>query len=147
MPYCIARSNRSERAQIFQNIDFVVDKLHIKDCKKYCHPDNFPAMKPLNSVVCEQKKFWLGRYKYSLKHMSVNRYNFFLFILCNAYNHLNINNQLEYLENHYQKEKYLHFKRNSEQTNDSFNVEEETGYFEPESPSECSQQMNKRSRK
>jgi len=79
--------------------------------------------------------------------MSEKLYNFFLFILCNAYNHFIINNRLEYLENHNQKEKYLQFKRNLEQTNDSFNVEDEPGYFEPDITSECSQQMNKRRRK
>ena len=71
MTNCIAGSDTSERAQMFNKINYVVDKLHIKghigkNCKKFCHPDNFPELKGLNSVVCEQKNFWLGRYKHSI---------------------------------------------------------------------------------
>jgi hypothetical protein len=73
------------RALCLKDVGYVVDKLHIKghigkNCKKFCHPDNFPPLKLLNTVVCEQKNFWLGKYKYSLKHMGTNRFNFFVFI-------------------------------------------------------------------
>jgi hypothetical protein len=73
------------RALCLKDVGYVVDKLHIKghigkNCKKFCHPDNFPPLKLLNTVVCEQKNFWLGNYKYSLKHMGTNRFNFFVFI-------------------------------------------------------------------
>ena len=50
-----------------QDVDFIVDKLHFKghigkNCKKFCHSDNFPCFKSLNSVVSEQKLFWLRKY-------------------------------------------------------------------------------------
>ena len=82
MPFCVSRSGKSERANVFSKIGYAVDKLHIKghigkNCKKFCHPDNFPRLATLNSVVCEQKNFWLGKYKYGLKHMNMARFNFF----------------------------------------------------------------------
>ena len=43
--------------------------------------------------------------------MPVNKYNFFLFILCNAYNQLNIDNKLGFIENHYLTEKSEQAKR------------------------------------
>jgi hypothetical protein len=43
--------------------------------------------------------------------MSANRYNFFLFILCNAYNQLNIDNKLEFIVNYYITEKTEQAKR------------------------------------
>ena len=69
MPFCIQRSNKSKRAEIFTKLHYVVDKLHIKghigkNCRKYCHPENYPSLKSINSVVCEHKKFWLDKYKY-----------------------------------------------------------------------------------
>ena len=102
MSFCIKRAKPSTRANILSKINYVVDKLHIKghigkNCKKYCHPDKFPFLKELNSVVCEQKNFWLGRYKFSLKHMSACRYLFFIFIVCDAYNQLNIDNKLGFI--------------------------------------------------
>ena len=43
--------------------------------------------------------------------MSVNRYNFFIFILCDSYNQLNIDNKLGFIENHYMSEKTEQAKR------------------------------------
>ena len=95
---------------------FVVDKLQIKGhiskrCKKFCHPDNFPQLMLLNIVVCEQKNFWLVKYKYSLKHMGINRFNFFVFIKCGAYNQLNIDNKLGFIVNNDISEKSERLKR------------------------------------
>ena len=95
---------------------FVVDKLQIKGhiskrCKKFCHPDNFPQLMLLNKVVSEQKNFWLVKYKYSLKHMGINRFNFFVFIKCGAYNQLNIDNKLGFIVNNDISEKSERLKR------------------------------------
>ena len=84
------------------DIEFIVDKLHIKGhkgdyCYSNCHPDLFPAVKNLNSVVCEQKNYWLGGYKHAMKHMTYYKYNFFLFIICDEYNKMNIANNINKL--------------------------------------------------
>jgi hypothetical protein len=102
MPFCVKRAANSDRAGCLKDVDYVVDKLHIKGHigKNFCHPDNFPELQPLNTVVCEQKNFCLGKYKYSLKHMSMHRFNFFVFIIFDAYNQLNIENKLGFILNH-----------------------------------------------
>ena len=96
--FCQSRSEVSERAKIIKTKKFVVDKLHIQnhtdhDCKKNCHPNLFPDLKPINTVICEQINFWLGKYKYITKHMNFYRYNFFLFTLLSNYNKLKLNGQ------------------------------------------------------
>ena len=55
----------------------------------------------------------------------MNRYNFILFIRCDAYNQLNIDNRLK---DHYQSEKFSLFKRKSYQSEESFQVEDDSGY-------------------
>ena len=117
MPFCVKRAANSDRAGCLKEVDYVVDKLHIKgnigkNCKKFCHPDNFAELQPLNTVVCEQKNFWLGKYKYSLKHMSMHRFNFFVFIICDEYNQLNIENKLGFILNHDISEKSDKLERN-----------------------------------
>jgi len=116
MPFCIKRARASDRCLCLEDVDYIVDKLHIKghigkNCKKCCHTDNFPWVKSLNSVVCEQKNFWLGKYEYSLKHMGIYRFNFFVFLICDAYNQLNIDNKLGFIVNHDIKEKSKRQKR------------------------------------
>ena len=70
------------RTSIFANINYVVDRLHIKEhvdpvCLKTCHPNLFPDLEGQNTEVCEQTNFWIGKYKYNCKHMNILRFNFF----------------------------------------------------------------------
>ena len=72
----------SPRASILKDLIYVVDKLHIQGhvgqkCLKIFHPKLFPEIAPLNTVVCEQCNFWLGKYKFMLKHMNQYRFLFF----------------------------------------------------------------------
>ena len=46
------------------------------------HDDLFKV----NTVVCEETNYWLSGFKYAMKHMNQDRYNFFLFIILNIYN-------------------------------------------------------------
>jgi hypothetical protein len=122
MPFCVSRANKSVRAKVFESINYVVDKLHIKghvgkNCLRFCHPKNFERLEKINTVVCEQKNFWLGKYKYIMRHMGMYRFNFFLFILCDGFNRLNIDGKLDYIHNNYLIEKTRSFKR--KQDNDS----------------------------
>ena len=143
MLFCIKRSIHSSRAKIFTKINYVVDKLHIKghigkNCKKFCHPDIFSFLEPLNSVVCEQKNFWLGKYKYSLKHMSAHRFNFFIFIMCDAYNQLNVDKKLGFINNNYISQKTAQLKRKYEELKELSDLENEShietsGIFSSES--------------
>ena len=88
-PFCTNKASTSDRAKTFNGIRFVVDKLHIKGhvaCLDTHHPDLFPELADINTVVCEQVNFWLSKYKYILKHMNFYRYNFFLYVIFNEYN-------------------------------------------------------------
>ena len=92
--YVLRRTNKSERAKRYEDTKIIVDKLHIRGhkgdyCRENCHLDLYPACKPLNSVICEQRNFWLGRYKHALKHMTYFKFHFFLYIICDAYNEIN----------------------------------------------------------
>ena len=53
-----------------------------------CHPDKFPELKTINTIVCEQINFWLSKYKYITKHMLRQRFIFFLFIIFDFYNEI-----------------------------------------------------------
>ena len=84
---------KSKRFDSAEDVKYVVDRLHIMGhtqswCKDKCHPDLFPDLKNVNTMVCEQINFWLGRYKHILKHMNHSRFNFFLYIILNKYNEL-----------------------------------------------------------
>lgn len=96
-PYCEARAAEclSERVAIFNNIKYVVDKLHIKGhvgeiCRNTVHPNLFPELDDSNTVVCEQTNFTIGRHKHQLKHMNKDRYHFFLYILFDMFNKVKI---------------------------------------------------------
>jgi hypothetical protein len=89
--YCHKRADESDRTEFFKETTFIVDRLHIqghvgKWCLDNCHPKLFPELDGYNTQVCEQLNSWLSKFKYILKHMSVYRYNFFLYIIFNEYN-------------------------------------------------------------
>ena len=86
---------KNKRLNEFCKLKFAVDKLHIKGhkeawCLQNCNPTNNPDLDGVNTVVCEQVNFWLGQFKYIMKHMNAPRYNFFLYIICNEYNKIKI---------------------------------------------------------
>ena len=113
-------ANKSVRAKVFESINYVVDKLHIKvgkNCLRFCHPKNFEMLEKINTVVCKQKNFWLGKYKYIMRYMGMYRFNFFYLFCATVFNRLNIDGELDYIQNNYLKEKTRNFKR--KQDNDS----------------------------
>jgi len=80
----------------FSKKTFVVDKLHIQGhvdewCRINCDPIWYPQILAANTVVCEQINYWIGKYKYIMKHMNSDRYNFYMYILFNEYNKLKVN--------------------------------------------------------
>ena len=94
-PFCVRHSRTTERATIFNDIIYVIDKLHIVghpnvQCQTKFNPNNFPELKETNTVICEQINFILGKFKYIFKHMNFVRFNFFLYIILDAYNLIKI---------------------------------------------------------
>ena len=61
-----------------------------EECRRNNDPALFPELDDVNTVVCEQVNFWLGKFKHILKHMSFYRYNFFLFVILDIYNTIKI---------------------------------------------------------
>ena len=61
-------------------------------CKQNCNPNDHNELKPINTVICEQINYWLGKYKFPMKCMNQVRYNFFLYIIFSNYNQINLNN-------------------------------------------------------
>lgn len=83
--------SKSVRSKILLNKKHVIDRFHFnghKDawCKLNCNPNDVPELKDINTSVCEQLNFWLGGYKFMLKHMNYARFHFFLYVILNKYN-------------------------------------------------------------
>ena len=56
-----------------------------KYCQKENNPHNFPELKPVNSVVCEQTFNYTNHYS-NLKAMNGPRYNFFWLYILDLHN-------------------------------------------------------------
>ena len=109
-----------------------------KIVKKFVIPKIFPNyLQPLNTVVCKQKNSWLGKYKYSLKHMSMHRFNFFVYIICDEYNQLNIENKLGFILNHDISEKSDMLKRKLDEIENSliYDLDRSSEFFSETSDS------------
>lgn len=81
----------TDRAIKLSQVQFVIDRLHIKnhvdaECKKTYNANLYSELKAINTVVCEETNFWFSRYKYIAKHMNSERYFFFIYIILNTYN-------------------------------------------------------------
>ena len=68
------------------------------NCRLNNDPALYAELKDVNTVVCEQVNFWLGKFKYILKHMSFYRFNFFLFVILDNYNKVKIENLIDIAE-------------------------------------------------
>ena len=95
-PFCKSHINTLIPESLhFSDKLYVVDKLHMKghtgiQCKQNNDPALFPDLDDVNTVICEQINFWLGKFKYILKHMNFSRFYFFLFIIFDFYNSIKI---------------------------------------------------------
>jgi hypothetical protein len=98
----IKRKDASARLNSFSLKKFAVDKLHIKGhkdawCRQNVDPILYPILTDVNTVICEQINFWLGRFKHAMKHMNVDKYNFFLYIILNELNKIKCNGRFNIL--------------------------------------------------
>ena len=98
----------SDRLNSFQARSFAVDKMHIKGhtekwCHDNCHPKLFPQLKDANTMVCEQVNAWLKNYKFIVKYMNAERFNFYLYSLFNEYNKIKLSNKQYTLPNNLTK--------------------------------------------
>jgi len=84
------KRTKTKRLVDFSNYIFAVDKLHIQghkgNCLKTYHPKLFSQLDEANTIVCEQMNYRFGRYKFIMKHMNGDRFNFFTYIILNELN-------------------------------------------------------------
>ena len=78
----------------------LIDRLHInnhkgKKCRKHFDADKIEDLLNINTVVCEQTNFWLSHFKYIMKHMNAQRFNFFMYIILDKYNTEKIKNKIK----------------------------------------------------
>ena len=92
----------TDRANYLNEMDYIVDRLHIKghikECQDKYHPNLFPYLNNKNTQVCEQANYWLGKFKYMCKHMGNLRYNFFLIIMCDMWNYVKQDGRINVIE-------------------------------------------------
>ena len=92
----------TDRAKYLNEMDYIVDRLHIKghikECQDKYHPNLFPYLNNKNTQVCEQANYWLGKFKYMCKHMGNLRYNFFLIIMCDMWNYVKQDGRINVIE-------------------------------------------------
>lgn len=94
--------NDSERLKKFKKITLLVDRFHFKThkktdsfCKNNCDPDLYPKMAKINTSVAEQVNFWYSGYKHIVKHMSRERFRFFIFTISEEKNKILLNQNLK----------------------------------------------------
>ena len=86
---CVLTSYTSSKKH-FLKIFCILSKIrgHKKSdsyCQKETNPNNFPELKPVNSVICEQTFSFTNHYT-NLKAMNGPRYNFFWIYILDLHN-------------------------------------------------------------
>ena len=91
--FCSARANVEESRFLADKI-FVVDRLHIQghveSCRDEYHPQLYHELNNCNTMICEQRNFWLSSFKYITKHMNQYRFFFFFFVIFSYYNEIKL---------------------------------------------------------
>ena len=83
---------KTEKSSFLDNEIFIIDRLHVQghveQCKSVYHPNKYNEINSCNTMICEQRNFWIGGFKHMTKHMNQYRFAFFLFIHFNYYNEI-----------------------------------------------------------
>ncbi len=106
----------SNRLLNFASKKFVIDKLHFHGhteawCRTHCNPNNHQILNDVNTMVCEQINFLLGRFKHQMKHMNDGRFFVTAYTITNTLNNLKLNSRFNPM-------KYLNLKKNKISTED-----------------------------
>lgn len=91
--------HNSERMAFIKDEIFVIDRLHVKghieECKKNYHPSLYSDLSPVNTMVCEQRNFWISAFKYMVKHMNQSRFIFFFYIIFSKSNEITLQGKIK----------------------------------------------------
>ena len=89
--FCSKRVKTSE-SSFLDNEIFVIDRLHaqghVEICKEIYHPSLYKELENCNTMICEQRNYWISSFKHITKHMNQYRFNFFIFVIFNYYNEI-----------------------------------------------------------
>jgi hypothetical protein len=92
----------SPTLELLNKKTLVVDRFHLAGhslddsfCRENCDPDLFDEMEKINTSIAEQANFWLSGFKHIMKHMSQNRFKFFLYTILEERNIANLRMKFE----------------------------------------------------
>ncbi len=90
--YVRARITNNNRTHAFEDVVFVVDRLHLKghvaECKKSYNPDLYEHLDDVGTSINETRNSWISGYKHMVIHMNSMRYHMFFYIVFNEYNRI-----------------------------------------------------------
>ena len=88
--FCKNRKVRTERSAFLEDLTYVIDRLHVQGHVKACRDVFAPALiKDLDdaqTMICEQRNFWISGFKHNVKHMNQYRFEFFLYVIFSHFN-------------------------------------------------------------
>ena len=96
-------ASSTERAKLLKDKTFVVDRFHFLNhvgdfCTRNCDPKLYDDLKNINTSVSEEINFWFSKFKYIVKHMNLEHFSFFLFIIFNEYNTIKLESSINILD-------------------------------------------------
>lgn len=59
---------------------------HVKACREVFSPDLIRDLDDAQTMICEQRNFWISGFKHNVKHMNQWRFDFFLYIIFSHFN-------------------------------------------------------------
>ena len=79
--FCGKRLIDSERSKFLDEMTYVIDRLHvkghIKQCRDVYSPNLIRDLDDTQTMICEQRNFWISGFKHNVKHMNQYRFIFF----------------------------------------------------------------------
>jgi len=61
-------------------------KGHVKSCQEKYSPSLIKDLDAAQTIICEQRNFWIGGYKHNVKHMNQARFIMYLYVIFTYYN-------------------------------------------------------------
>ena len=82
--FCVNRANHTDKSRFFDEYTYIIDRLHVKGhvarCREIYPPNLIRELDNAQTMICEQRNFWISGYKHNVKHMNQYRFHFFYII-------------------------------------------------------------------
>jgi hypothetical protein len=63
-------------------------KGHVAPCREIYAPSLIRDLDNAQTMICEQRNFWIGGFKHNVKHMNQYRFTFFFYIIFSYFNEI-----------------------------------------------------------